>query len=117
MSGSLVSLDQQVAEVERRQQRRAPFEGWVGIAASGQHRIARGRDLSAQGIGVALEGVNYFREESVESEFALPGFFVSIALRARVAWSDAGTGKLGLCFESIEPELAELLENYVAGRL
>lgn len=89
----------------------------MGISSDGRHRRARGRDLSSQGIGVVLDGVHPPEERFVESEFALPGFFVSIALRARVAWSDAGSGRLGLRFEEIEPELAELLENYVAGRL
>jgi hypothetical protein len=53
----------------------------------------------------------------VESEFALPGFFVPLKLVARVVWADPRTEGLGLRFESIEADLAELLENYVAGRL
>jgi hypothetical protein len=53
----------------------------------------------------------------VESEFALPGFFVPIKLPARVAWADTRTQNLGLRFEAVDPDLAELLENYVAGRL
>jgi hypothetical protein len=53
----------------------------------------------------------------VESEFALPGFVVPLKLSARVAWTDSRTEGLGLRFEEIDPGLAELLENYVAGRL
>jgi hypothetical protein len=79
--------------------------------------VARGRDLSAQGIGLTLEGSHPFTEGTVESEFALPGFFVPVKLPARVAWVDSETERLGLRFQEIEADLAELLENYVAGRL
>lgn len=102
---------------ERRGRPRARFEGWVGIAAGEAYRVARGRDLSAQGIGLTLGGSYPFTEEAVESEFALPGFFVPLKLSARVAWVDPETERLGLRFEEIDADLAELLENYVAGRL
>jgi hypothetical protein len=84
------------------------------------HRIARGRDLSAQGIGLTLGDARPLPEvadETVESEFSLPGFYLPIKLPARVAWMDSRTQGLGLRFVEIEPDLAELLEHYVAGRL
>ena len=102
---------------ERRGSRRAAFDGWVGIAAGQVHRMARGRDLSADGIGLVLGGPHPFTEGLVEREFALPGFFVPVKLPARVAWADSRTETLGLRFEEIDADLAELLENYVAGRL
>jgi hypothetical protein len=102
---------------ERRRHFRARFEGWVGIAAGEIHRTARGRDLSTQGIGLTLRGPHPFKEGTVESEFALPGFFVPVKLPARVAWEDSRTQSLGLCFEKMDADLAELLENFVAGRL
>jgi hypothetical protein len=89
----------------------------VGIAAGAVHRMARGRDLSARGIGLRLGGPHPFTAGSVESEFALPGFVVPLRLPARVAWVDLQAESLGLCFEKIDPDLAELLENYAAGRL
>ena len=104
-------------EGERRRSRRAGFEGWVWLTAAEVHRMARGRDLSAQGIGLTLGGPHPFSEGVVESEFALPGFFIPIKLPARVAWADTRTQGLGLCFEAVDADLAELLENYVAGRL
>jgi hypothetical protein len=110
-------LEERVAEQERRGSRRAKFEGWVGLTAGELHRMARGRDLSAQGIGLILGGTHPFTKGAVESEFALPGFFVPLKLPARVAWADSRTESLGLCFEEIDGSLAELLENYVAGRL
>jgi hypothetical protein len=106
-----------VRQEERRSSHRAKFDGWVGIAAGDVHRMARGRDLSAQGIGLTLGGPHPFTRGAVESEFALPGFFVPVKLLARVAWADSRTETLGLCFEEIDAGLAELLENYVAGRL
>jgi len=89
----------------------------VWIAAGEVHRTARGRDLSARGIGLTLGSPHPFTEGAVESEFALPGFFVPVKLPARVAWADSGTQSLGLLFEEMDADLAELLENYVAGRL
>jgi hypothetical protein len=106
-----------VVEEERRRARRARFDGWVTIAAGEVHRIARGRDLSAQGIGLALGDTHPFTEGMVESEFSLPGFYVPVKLPARVAWVDSRTQGLGLRFVEIEDDLAELLEHYVAGRL
>jgi hypothetical protein len=79
--------------------------------------MARGRDLSSGGIGLTLEGPHPFTAGLVESEFALPGFVVPLKLPARVAWTDLRSHGLGLRFEEIDPGLAELLENYVAGRL
>ena len=102
---------------ERRRNRRAKFDGWVTLAAAEVHRMARGRDLSAQGIGLTLESPHPFTGGAVESEFALPGFFIPVKLSARVAWADPQTQTLGLRFEEVEAALAELLENYVAGRL
>ena len=43
-----------MSDRERRGSRRATFGGWVGIAAGEVHRMARGRDLSADGIGLVL---------------------------------------------------------------
>ena len=102
---------------DRRRNTRARFEGWVGIAAGELHRMARGRDLCAQGIGLTLPGPHPFTEGAVESEFALPGFVVPVKLAARVAWVDSRIESLGLCFEGVDSDLAELLENFVAGRL
>lgn len=104
-------------EGERRQSRRARFEGWVWLTTGEVQRMARGRDLSARGIGLTLGGPHPFSEGVVESEFALPGFFVPIKLPACVAWADTRTQGLGLRFEAVDVDLAELLENYVAGRL
>jgi hypothetical protein len=108
--------EERVSGRKRRGSRRAKFEGWVGIAVGDVHRMARGRDLSSRGIGLTLGGGHPFTDGSVETEFALPGIFVPVKLNARVAWADPRTESLGLCFEAIDPDLAELLDNYVAGR-
>lgn len=106
-----------MADEERRTSCRAAFEGWVGIAAGDAHRMARGRDLSARGIGLTLGGPHPFQAGLVESEFALPGFMVPLKLSAHVAWADSRTQGLGLRFEEVDPGVEEILENYVAGRL
>jgi hypothetical protein len=110
-------LEKRVDGRERRESRRAKYEGWVGITTGDIYRVARGRDLSPRGIGLTLGGAHPFTEEAVESEFALPGFFVPVRLHARVAWADSRSESVGLRFEEIDADLAELLENYVAGRL
>jgi hypothetical protein len=89
----------------------------VAIAAGDLHRMARGRDLSAQGIGLTVAGAAIVPEEAVETEFALPGFYVPVKIPARVAWADPRSEGLGLRFVEIDADLEELLENYVAGRL
>ena len=105
------------SEREKRGFPRARFDGWVAIAAGELHRMARGRDLSARGIGLTLADAEIVREDAVEAEFALPGFYVPVRVPARVAWSDPRNEGVGLRFLEIENDLAELLENYVAGRL
>jgi hypothetical protein len=92
------------------------FDAWVELAAGDGRRLARCRDLSSQGLGLELDAPHPAAGERVESEFALPGFAVPLAVSARVAWSDPGTRRLGLCFESLDVSVAELLQSAVAGR-
>jgi len=51
------------------------------------------------------------------SEFALPGITLALELRGRLVWSNARSGRAGVRFEAMDPGLAELLSNFVAGRL
>jgi hypothetical protein len=104
-----------VERVERRSARTA-FEGWVELTLGKARRLARGRDLSSQGLGLDLEAPHPAAGERVESEFTLPGFGLPLSVAARVAWSDPGAGRLGLCFESLDQSVAELLQSAVAGR-
>jgi hypothetical protein len=94
---------------------RAPFSGWVELTAEGRRRLGTGRDLSPGGIGLELRGELPEVGGVVTSEFALPGISIPLALEGRVAWSDSG--RLGVRFERVDPGLAELLENFVGGRL
>ena len=103
-------------EREQRRGARADFEGWVEITAGGGRRLARSRDLSPQGLGLELEAPHPALHELVESEFALPGFGVPLAIAARVAWSDPEAGRLGLSFEALDVAVAEILQSAVAGR-
>ena len=102
---------------EQRRHLRAPFSGWVEISSRGRRRLGTGRDLSAGGIGLELRGEPIAPGGSVTSEFALPGISLPLALEGRVAWSDAGSERLGIVFDGIDPGLAELLESYAGGRL
>lgn len=101
----------------RRKQQRARYSGWVEVEAGARRRVARGRDLSAEGVGVSMSAPHPAEGELIEGEFALPGLALPVAVRARVVWSDPAAGEMGLCFVSLEPALAELLENFVAGWL
>lgn len=96
---------------------RAPFSGWVELTADGRRRLGTGRDLSAGGIGLELRGDLPRVGGSVTSEFALPGISIPLALEGRVAWSDSTRSRVGVRFERVDPGLAELLENFVGGRL
>jgi hypothetical protein len=103
------------AEQERRP--RAPFSGWVELMADGRRRLGTGRDLSPGGIGLELRGELPQVGGAVTSEFALPGISIPLSLEGRIAWSDARRARVGVRFERVDPGLAELLENYVGGRL
>jgi hypothetical protein len=98
----------------RRRDPRMPFDGWVEISADGQRRLATGRDLSRAGIGVDLPGAPLAPALPIVCEFALPGISLPLALEGHVAWS-AGS-RIGVRFIDVDPGLAELLDNHVAGR-
>jgi hypothetical protein len=101
---------------ERRRGARTAFEAWVEIAAGGERRLARSRDLSEEGLGVELEPPHPAPGERVEGEFPLPGIRLPLVVAARVAWCDPATGRLGLAFEALDHGVAELLQSAVAGR-
>jgi len=106
-----------MSAVEQRRRERAPYKGWVELTVDGRRLRVEGRDLSADGIGVALPVPPPDVACSLVSEFALPGIALPVELRGYVVWSDAGSGRAGVRFEGIDPGLAELLSNFVAGRL
>jgi hypothetical protein len=88
----------------------------VEIAAGGERRLARARDLSEDGLGLELEAPHPEPGDRLESEFALPGIRVPLVVTARVAWSDPAAGRMGLAFEPLDVGVAELLQSAVAGR-
>ena len=108
-------LEVPVEPERRRTNPRAAFDGWVEISTGGQRRLATARDLSAAGIGVDLPGEPLTPEAAIVCEFTLPGISLPLALDGHVAWT-AGS-RLGVRFHDVDPGLAELLENHVAGRL
>ena len=103
-------------EAERRRGERTPFAGWVELALGPSRRLARSRDLSVRGLGLLLDPPHPPVGAPVESEFALPGFALPLAVSARVAWVDPVGGRLGLAFDGLDGGVAELLESAVAGR-
>jgi c-di-GMP-binding flagellar brake protein YcgR len=107
-----------VSQAEEQQRLpRAQFSGWVELMAEGRRRLGTGRDLSSGGIGLELRGELPEVGGVVTSEFTLPGISIPLALEGRVAWSDHGSQRVGVRFERVDPALAELLENFVGGRL
>ncbi len=106
-----------VNSAETQRSPRAPFSGWVELTSDGQRRLGTGYDLSAGGIGLELRGDLPPIGGAVTSEFALPGISIPLELEGRIAWSDPQRLRVGVRFERIDPGLAELLENFVGGRL
>jgi hypothetical protein len=104
-----------VPEGERRSAR-AAFHGWVELAVAGDRLLASACDLSEGGIGVLLAAPHPRPGVRVETEFALPGFAVPLAVSARVAWTDPVAGRLGLAFDTLDVAVTELLQSAVAGR-
>lgn len=100
------------------EQRRGPrtrFDGWVELRVNGGRRLASARDLASGGIGIDVQGDALALREAVICEFALPGISLPLELEGAVAWS--ADGRAGVRFDAVDPGLAELLENHVAGRL
>ncbi len=104
------------AQIERKGQR-AAFESRVELRLSGARRRAAARDLSVQGIGLALAAPLPAVTEEVISEFALPGINLPLALEGVVVWADPTGLRIGVRFREVDPGLAELLGSFVAGRL
>lgn len=106
-----------VSTAENQRSPRAPFAGWVELTSEGLRRLGTGCDLSAGGIALELRGELPPIGGPVTSEFALPGISIPLELEGRIAWSDPQRLRVGVRFERIDPGLAELLENFVGGRL
>lgn len=95
---------------------RAPFDAWVEITTARGRCRARAFDLSVEGIGVEFDGPHPEEASDVVSEFALPGIGLPLELKGAIAWSRPDKGRLGVRFHDVDPGLAELLCNFVAGR-
>jgi len=110
-------MDLAVGEaMDARRRTRAPYRGWVELTLEGERVRASGLDLSVDGMGIEMEGVPPVGSPLV-SEFALPGITLALELRGRLVWSNARSGRAGVRFDAMDPGLAELLSNFVAGRL
>ena len=102
---------------EQRRNQRSSYGGWVEIASDEGRALGKGRDLSQGGLGVALQAPHPRVATMVECEFQLPGIHLPLMLRSRVNWLDPTTGHVGLGFVDLDAGLAELIDNYVRGRL
>lgn len=102
---------------EARRSPRAPFHGWVEVLCDGHRARGTGLDLSVDGIGLALPDAACPLEGELVSEFPLPGIALPLEVRGRWAWSDRPKGRGGIRFEALDPGIADLLANFVAGRL
>jgi hypothetical protein len=102
-------------ENQQRREPRTAFDGWVELRVNGGRRLASARDLARGGIGLAVQGDALALRDAVTCEFALPGISLPLELEGAVAWS--ADGRAGVRFVRVDPGLAELLENHVAGRL
>jgi len=100
----------------RRALPRAEFRRWVDLSSHGQRRRVTGLDLSSHGIGLSSPNPIPARA-LVKSEFFLPRIEIPLELDGIVMWCDPVAARLGVRFQFVEPSLAELIANYVAGRL
>ena len=91
---------------------RAAFHGWVELAVAGERLLATACDLSEAASASTSRAPHPTPGAHVETEFALPGFDVPLAVSARVAWSDTAAGRLGLQFEPLDVAVAELLAEH-----
>lgn len=96
---------------------RTRFDGWVEVASGGQRLRGAGHDLSRDGIGLSLEETPPAVTSQLVSEFALPGIGLPLELQGQVVWMNPETRSLGVRFQGVDPGLADLIANFVAGRL
>jgi hypothetical protein len=102
--------------MEARRRQRVPYSGWVELTVGDDRLRAEGCDLSVDGIGVEIPAAPPVDARLV-SEFVLPGIGLPLELRGRLVWRDAHNGRAGVRFEAVDPGLAELISNFVSGRL
>lgn len=103
--------------MEPRRRPRAPYKGWVEIVCQGRRVRAEGHDLSVDGIGLAFAPDEAEVADAIVSEFALPGIALPLELSGQLVWSDREGCRAGIRFDDVDAGLAELLSNFVAGRL
>lgn len=103
--------------MDARRRPRTPYRGWVELSCEGQRARTAGVDLSVDGLGLALPEAGIPVEGALVSEFALPGITLPVELQGHWAWADPAARRGGIRFESVDPGIADLLENFVAGRL
>jgi hypothetical protein len=103
--------------MESRRRPRAPYRGWVEICSGGERARAEGHDLGVDGIGLVLPEAPLPVNGPLVSEFALPGISLPLELRGRWVWLDEKARRGGIRFEEMDAGLADLLSNFVAGRL
>ena len=102
--------------MEARRRNRAPYKGWVELTLGSERVRAEGCDLSMDGIGIELSSA-LPEDAKLVSEFVLPGITLPLELQGRLVWSDPASSRAGVRFERVDPGLAELISNFVAGRL
>ncbi len=96
---------------------RTRFDDWVEVEWDGHRARGAGVDLSVAGLGLALPEGGVALGGRVISEFPLPGIALPVEVAGRWAWVDPSAKRAGIRFESVDPGIADLLANFVAGRL
>jgi len=110
-------VQSEIEQGSERRRARAPFRGWVELAAGRERRRAAGLDLSAGGVGVSLAAPWTGDPQRLEAEFALPGIGLPLVVAGRVAWRSPDGLRLGIAFSDLDPGLEEILEGFASGRL
>ena len=103
--------------MDARRSPRTPYKGWVEILCDGQRVRGEGRGLSTSGLGLWVPSEIRDPQGTRTSEFALPGISLPLELSGHWAWHDARTRRGGIRFEGVDAGIADLLANFVAGRL
>lgn len=102
---------------ERRRYFRCPVEIPVHVSIAGSNRelVATSANISERGIAIATP-VPLHVGEHLQMTMALPGINQPVGISGEIRWSD-GSGRVGIQFMQVSPDVTELLRSWLFDRL
>lgn len=87
----------------------------LSIAGSTREFVATSTNISERGIAIATP-IPLHVGEQLQMTMALPGINKSVGMSGEIRWSD-GSGRVGIQFVQVSPDVTELLRSWLFDRL